>query len=149
MVAQSFSKFNTKSHQDILNIVIEKDMTEENEISRIILDCAYKVHTKLGSGLLEKVYRECLAYELTKCGLEVKQECPFPVIYEDIRMDCGYRVDILVNNKVIVELKVVEEFTLEHTAQCLTYMRLSDCRLSLLLNFYKKSLKDGIKRLIL
>ena len=149
MVAQSFSKFNTKSHQDILNIVIEKDMTEENEISRIILDCAYKVHTKLGSGLLEKVYRECLAYELTKCGLEVKQEKAFPVVYEDIKMDCGYRVDILVNNKVIVELKVVEEFTLEHTAQCLTYMRLSECRLGLLLNFYKKSLKDGIKRLIL
>ena len=124
-------------------------MTEENEISRIILDCAYKVHTKLGPGLLEKVYRECLAYELTKCGFEVKQECPFPVIYEDIKMDCGYRVDILVNNKVIVELKVVEEFTLEHTAQCLTYMRLSECRLGLLLNFYKKSLKDGIKRLIL
>ena len=149
MVAQSFSKFNTKSHQDILNIVIEKDMTEENEISRIILDCAYKVHTKLGSGLLEKVYRECLAYELTKCGLEVKQEKAFPVVYEDIKMDCGYRVDILVNNKVLVELKVVEEFTLEHTAQCLTYMRLSECRLGLLLNFYKKSLKDGIKRLIL
>jgi GxxExxY protein len=124
-------------------------MTEENEISRIILDCAYKVHTKLGSGLLEKVYRECLAYELTKCGLEVKQEYPFPVVYEDIKMDCGYRVDIIVNNKVIVELKVVEEFTLEHTAQCLTYMRLSECRLGLLLNFYKKSLKDGIKRLIL
>ena len=124
-------------------------MTEENEISRIVLDCAYKVHTKLGSGLLEKVYRECLAYELAKCWLEVKQECPFPVIYEDIKMDCGYRVDILVNNKVIVELKVVEEFTLEHTAQCLTYMRLSECRLGLLLNFYKKSLKDGIKRLIL
>ena len=124
-------------------------MTEENEISRIILDCAYKVHTKLGPGLLEKVYRECLAYELAKCGLEVKQEYPFPVIYEDIKMDCGYRVDILVNNKVIVELKVVEEFTLEHTAQCLTYMRLSECRLGLLLNFYKKSLKDGIKRLIL
>jgi GxxExxY protein len=149
MVAQSFSKFNTMSHQDILNILIEKDMTEENEISRIILDCAYKVHTKLGSGLLEKVYRECLAYELTKCGLEVKQEKAFPVVYEDIKMDCGYRVDIIVNNKVIVELKVVEEFTLEHTAQCLTYMRLSECRLGLLLNFYKKSLKDGIKRLIL
>jgi GxxExxY protein len=124
-------------------------MTEENEISRIILDCAYKVHTKLGPGLLEKVYRECLAHELTKCGLEVKQECPFPVIYEDIKMDCGYRVDILVNNKVIVELKVVEDFTIEHTAQCLTYMKLSECRLGLLLNFYKKSLKDGIKRLIL
>ena len=124
-------------------------MTEENEISRIILDCAYKVHTKLGSGLLEKVYRECLAYELTKYGLDVIQEKPFPVTYEDIKMDCGYRVDIIVNNKVIIELKVVEDFTIEHTAQCLTYMRLSECRLGLLLNFYKKSLKDGIKRLIL
>jgi len=124
-------------------------MNEENEISRIILDCAYKVHTKLGSGLLEKVYRECLAYELKNCGLAVEQEKPFPVIYEDIKMDCGYRVDIIVNNKVIIELKVVEEFTIEHTAQCLTYIRLSDCKLGLLLNFYKKSLKDGIKRLIL
>jgi GxxExxY protein len=124
-------------------------MQEENEISRIILNCAYKVHTKLGSGLLEKVYRECLAYELKNCGLAVEQEKTFPVIYEDIKMDCGYRVDIIVNNKVIIELKVVEEFTIEHTAQCLTYMRLSDCKLGLLLNFYKKSLKDGIKRLIL
>ena len=129
--------------------MIQKDMTDENEISRIILDCAYKVHTKLGSGLLEKVYRECLAYELTKYGLDVQQEKAFPVIYEDIKMDCGYRVDIIVNNKVIIELKVIEDFTIEHTAQCLTYMRLSECKLGLLLNFYKKSLKDGIKRLIL
>ncbi len=122
---------------------------EENQLSKIILDCAYKVHSRLGSGLLEKVYRECLSYELTKSGLNVKQEQPFPVMYEDIKMDCGYRVDILVNNKVIVELKVVEDFTVEHIAQCLTYMRMSDCKLGLLLNFYKKSLKDGIKRLIL
>ena len=124
-------------------------MIEENEISRIVLDCAYKVHTKLGSGLLEKVYRECLAYELIKCGLDVEQEKSFPVIYKEIRMDCGYRVDLIINNKVIVELKVVEDFTIEHTAQCLTYMRLSNCKLGLLLNFYKKSLKDGIKRLII
>ncbi len=124
-------------------------MTEENEISRIVLDCAFKIHTKLGSGLLEKVYRECLAYELMRCGLEVKQEKAFTVVYEDIKMDCGYRVDIIVNDKVIVELKVVENFTIDHTAQCLTYMRLSECKLGLLLNFYKKSLKDGIKRLIL
>jgi GxxExxY protein len=87
--------------------------------------------------------------ELIKCGLNVVQEKPFPVIYEDIKMDCGYRVDLIINNKVIVELKVVEEFTIEHTAQCLTYMRLSNCKLGLLLNFYKKSLKDGIKRLII
>lgn len=99
-------------------------MIEENDISRIVLDCAFKVHTKLGSGLLEKVYRECLAYELQKCGLKVEQEKSFPVIYEEIKMDCGYRVDLIVNNKVIVELKVVEDFTIEHTAQCLTYMRL-------------------------
>lgn len=124
-------------------------MIEENEISRIILDCAYKVHTKLGSGLLEKVYRKCFAYDLIKCGLDVQQEKAFPIIYEDIKMDCGYRVDIIVNNKVIIELKVVEDFTIEHTAQCLTYMRHSECNLGLLLNFYKKSLKDGIKRLIL
>ena len=131
------------------DIVNHTNMTEENDISRIILDCAFKVHTKLGSGLLERVYRECLAYELTKCGLDVKQEKAFPVIYDEIKFDCGYRVDIIVNDKVIVELKVVENFTIEHTAQCLTYMRLSDCKLGLLLNFYKKSLKDGIKRLIL
>ena len=124
-------------------------MQEENEISRIILDCAFKVHTKLGSGLLEKVYRECLAYELIKCGLDVKQEKAFPVIYEDIKMDCGYRVDIIVNDKVIIELKVVEDFTLEHVAQCLTYFRFSDCKLGLLLNFYKKSLKHEIKRIII
>lgn len=124
-------------------------MQEENDLSRIILDCAYKVHTKLGSGLLEKVYRECLAYELEMLGLDVKQEKAFPIIYEEIKFDCGYRVDIIVNNKVIIELKVVEDFTIEHTAQCLTYMRLSGCKLGLLLNFYKKSLKDGIKRLII
>lgn len=99
--------------------------------------------------MLEKVYRECLAYELIKCGLDVEQEKSFPVIYEEIRMNCGYRVDLIINNKVIVELKVVEDFTIEHTAQCLTCMRLSNCKLGLLLNFYKKSLKDGIKRLII
>ncbi|SHF47994.1 GxxExxY protein [Flavobacterium fontis] len=124
-------------------------MKEENEISRMVLQCAYKVHTKLGSGLLEKVYRECLAYELRKEGLIVEQEKPFPVYYEEVKMDCGYRVDLFINNKVIVELKVVDEFTIEHIAQCLTYMRLSESRLGLLLNFYKKSMKDGIKRLVL
>lgn len=124
-------------------------MKEENEISRMVLQCAYKVHTKLGSGLLEKVYRECLAYELRKEGLIVEQEKPFPVYYEEVKMDCGYRVDLFINNKVIVELKVVDEFKIEHIAQCLTYMRLSESRLGLLLNFYKKSMKDGIKRLVL
>ena len=114
-------------------------MTEENEISRIILDCAYKVHTKLGSGLLEKVYRECLAYELTKCGLEVKQECPFPVIYEDIKMDCGYRVDIIVNNKVIIELKAAVSLCEEHECQLLNYLKATELEIGLLLNFGKRT----------
>ena len=122
---------------------------DENAISKLILDCAFKIHTNLGSGLLEKVYRECLAFELKKLGLKVEQEIAMPVIYEDIKLDCGYRIDILVNRKVIIELKVVENFTVEHVAQTLTYMRFADCKLGLLLNFYKKSLKDGIKRLIL
>ncbi len=122
---------------------------DENEISKIVLDCAFKVHSKLGSGLLEKVYRECLAYEIAKTGLMVEQEVPIPIYYEEVKMDCGYRIDILVENKLVIELKVVDEFTIEHIAQCLTYMRFSDCKLGLLLNFYKRSLKDGIKRVIL
>jgi GxxExxY protein len=121
----------------------------EDQISKIVLDCAFKVHSSLGSGLLEKVYRECLAYEIAKTGLMVEQEVAVPVYYEEIKMDCGYRIDILVENKLVIELKVVDEFTIEHIGQCLTYMRFSNCKLGLLLNFYKRSLKDGIKRLIL
>ncbi len=122
---------------------------DENAISKVVLDCAFKIHTQLGSGLLEKVYRECLAYELTKAGLLAEQEVSIPVIYETVKLDCGYRIDILINKKVIIELKVVENFTIEHIAQTLTYMRFANCKLGLLLNFYKKSLKEGIKRLIL
>ncbi|WP_298147206.1 GxxExxY protein [Flavobacterium sp.] len=124
-------------------------MEQENELSNIILDCAYKVHSKLGPGLLENVYKKCLAHELSKRGLNVVVEKPYPVVYDSIKMECGYRVDIIVNNIVIIELKVVEDFSKEHIAQCLTYLRLSNCKLALLLNFYKCSLKDGIKRVIL
>jgi len=121
----------------------------ENEISKIVLDCAFKVHSILGPGLLESTYRSCLAYELRKAGLNVKEEHPLPLNYEEIKLECGYRIDLLVNSKVIVELKTVEEFTEVHQAQILTYMKLSDCRLGLLINFYVKSLKNGIKRFIL
>lgn len=121
----------------------------ENEISKVILDCAFKVHTALGPGLLEKVYQECLAYELVKEGLKVEVEKPMPLVYEDIKFDCGYRIDLWVERKVVVELKVVEAFNDVHIAQILTYMRLSESKLGLLLNFYTKSLKNGIKRLIL
>jgi GxxExxY protein len=122
---------------------------DENTTSRVILDCAFKVHSVLGPGLLESAYRECLYYELQKAGLKVEKEKPMPLVYEEVKSDCGYRIDLLVDNKVIVELKVVECFNEVHIAQTLTYMRLSKCKLGLLLNFYVKSMKDGIKRLIL
>ena len=121
----------------------------ENEISKIILDCAFKVHTILGPGLLESTYRACLAYELEKSRLKVEREKPLPLVYEEVRLECGYRIDILVENKVVIELKTVEAFSDVHIAQTLTYMKLSGCHLGLLLNFYTKSLKNGIKRLIL
>ncbi len=121
----------------------------ENQISKIVLDCAFKVHSSLGPGLLEKVYQECLAYEIGKSGLKVEVEKPLPLVYEEIHFECGYRIDLLIENKVVIELKVVEAFNDVHIAQTLTYMRLSECKLGLLLNFYTKSLKDGIKRLIL
>lgn len=121
----------------------------ENEISKVILDCAFKVHTLLGPGLLEKVYQECLAFELRNLGLKVEVEKPMPLIYKEIKFDCGYRIDLLVEGKVVIELKVVEAFNDVHIAQTLTYMKLSGSKLGLLLNFYTKSLKDGIKRLAL
>ncbi len=121
----------------------------ENEISKVILDCAFKIHTALGPGLLESAYRECLSFELNKNGLFVEKEKPIPLVYEEVRLDCGYRIDLLIENKVVIEIKVVEAFCDVHIAQTLTYMKLSGCKLGLLINFYTKSLKNGIKRLIL
>lgn len=121
----------------------------ENEISKIIINSAFKIHKTIGSGLLEKVYKECLEYELNKAGLFVEKEKPIPVVYESVQMDCGYRIDLLVERKVVIELKVVEEFNDSHIAQTLTYMRFANCKLGLLLNFYKSYFKEGIKRLVL
>jgi GxxExxY protein len=122
---------------------------ETNTITREILDSAYKVHTALGPGLLESAYRTCLVYELRKKGLKVEEEKALPLVYEDVKLDCGYRIDIFVEGNVVVELKTVEAFTDVHTAQVLTYLKLSGNKVGLLLNFYTKSLKNGIKRLIL
>ena len=121
---------------------------EINQITHEILDSAYKVHSAFGPGLLESAYQACLVYELKKKGLKVEVEKPLPLIYEEIKLECGYRIDILVENQVVVELKTVETFTDVHTAQVLTYLKLSGNKVGLLLNFYTKSLKDGIKRLI-
>ena len=122
---------------------------EINQITHEILDSAFKVHSVLGPGLLESAYRSCLVYELKKKGFYIEEEKPLPLIYEEVKLDCGYRIDILVEGKVVIELKTVEAFTDVHTAQVLTYLRLSGNHVGLLLNFYTKSLKDGIKRLVL
>ncbi|MBP7497379.1 MAG: GxxExxY protein [Bacteroidales bacterium] len=120
----------------------------ENEISNKIIGCALMVHTELGPGLLESTYEECLFYELTKSGFNVDKQRALPLIYKDVKLDAGYRIDLLVDNKVIIEIKVVNEFNDIHIAQVLTYLKLSGCKLGLLLNFNVKSLKDGIKRIV-
>ncbi len=120
-----------------------------NEITHEILDSAYKIHSALGPGLLESAYRICLAYELRKKGLKVEEEKPVPVIYEEVKLDCGYRLDLLVENTVVIELKTVNEFNDVHLAQILTYLRFAEKHTGLLLNFYVKSFKNGIKRVSL
>ena len=120
----------------------------ENEISYKILNSAYKIHTALGPGLLENAYQECLFYELQKQGLIVEKEKTLPLVYEEVKLDAGYRIDLLVENKVVIELKSVSELNDVHTAQVLTYLKLSGCKLGLLINFNVKSLKNGIKRIV-
>jgi GxxExxY protein len=122
---------------------------ETNKITELILEAAFKVHSKLGPGLLESAYKACLAYELKKIGLKVEVEKALPLIYDDLTLDCGYRIDILVENQVIVELKAVDTLNDVHISQGLTYLKLSGNKVGLLLNFNTKSLKDGIKRLVM
>jgi len=121
---------------------------KENEITDKIIGCAIKVHSNLGPGLLESAYKECLYFELVKSGLTVEKEKPLPLIYEEVKMDCGYRIDLLVENCVVIEIKSVEAINDIHVAQVLTYLKLSKCRIGLLMNFNVVKLKDGIKRLI-
>lgn len=119
------------------------------ELTSSILHCAYKVHTALGPGLLESAYEECLHYELEKTGLIVVRQKPMPLIYEGNKMELGYRVDLLVEDKVIIEIKSVEAINPVHLAQIMTYLKLSQCRIGFLINFNVQSLKEGIKRVIL
>ena len=121
---------------------------EINDLTQIILDCSYRVHSALGPGLLESTYEECLFYELNLNGLKVEKQKSLPLVYKDIKLNVGYRLDLLVENQVIVEIKAVENLNEVHTAQVLTYLKLSECKIGLLLNFNVKSLKYGIKRLI-
>ena len=120
----------------------------EEEIGKLVIDSAMKVHSALGPGLLESAYRACLAHELELRGLDVSQEKPLPVLYEGAEISVGYRIDLLLNQKVIVELKAVEKLLPIHAAQLLCYLKLSGCKLGFLINFNVLHLKDGIKRVV-
>jgi GxxExxY protein len=120
----------------------------ENELSRIVFDCALKVHQSLGPGLLESAYEECLFYELKKMGLSVEKQKPLPLIYEEVKLDVGYRLDIIIENKLIIEIKSVEALNDVHFAQLLTYLKLTNCKLGLLINFNVSLIKNGVKRVV-
>jgi len=120
----------------------------ENEIAKEIVDAAYRIHVALGPGLLESVYEVVLEYELKKRGLKVVRQVRMPVVYENVILDDGYRADLLVGDKVIVELKSVEELAAVHKKQLLTYLRLADKRLGLLINFGEALMKRGISRVV-
>jgi len=123
-------------------------MIEENKLSNIVIGAAIEVHSQLGPGLLESAYQECLYFELKDRGLKVRREVAMPIKYKSIKLDHGYRMDLLVEDKLVLELKTVEEFTDVHLAQLLTYLRLGNYKLGLLLNFHSARIKDGIKRVV-
>jgi GxxExxY protein len=120
----------------------------ENEISTSVIGCAIKVHKALGPGLLESAYEECLFYEIGKAGLNVIKQKALPLVYEEIKLEVGYRIDILVENKLIIEVKAVEALNDVHLAQVLTYLKLSNCKLGLLMNFNVANMAEGIKRVV-
>lgn len=122
---------------------------EINQITEKIIGCSIEVHKQLGPGLLESAYEECLYYELKKMGLNVKKQLALPLIYKDIKLDAGYRIDLLVENKVIVEIKSVDALAEIHKAQLMTYLKLAEIKVGLLLNFNVVQLKDGIVRWII
>jgi GxxExxY protein len=120
----------------------------ENEIAKLIVNAAYQVHVELGPGLLESAYEACLVYELVNAGLQVSNQIDLPVYYKDMKLNCNYRIDILVERKVIIEVKAVSILKEVHLAQTITYLKLSNCKLGLLINFNEAKIKDGIKRVI-
>lgn len=120
----------------------------ENELSNIVIGIAIDVHRTLGPGLLENAYKECLFYKLRKEGFLVEKEKVMPLVYEDIKLDCGYRIDLLIENKLVLELKSVEDLNDVHFAQTLTYLKLGKFKLGLLINFNVDLLKHGIKRVV-
>jgi GxxExxY protein len=123
-------------------------MMTENELSKIVFNCALKVHQNLGPGLLESAYEECLFYELMKTGLDIQKQKALPLVYEEVKLDIGYRIDIIIENKLILEIKSVEALNDIHFAQLLTYLKLTNCKLGMLINFNVLLIKNGIKRVV-
>lgn len=120
----------------------------ENEISNKIIGLAIEVHTALGPGLLESAYKECLYYKIGKSGLLIEKEKPMPLVFEDVKLECGYRIDLLVEKKIVIEIKSVEALNDVHLAQTLTYIKLGNYKLGLLMNFNVFKLRDGIRRVV-
>lgn len=120
----------------------------DNELTHNIIGCAMDIHKVLGPGLLESAYKECLHFKLIQNNLYVEKEKPMPLIYEKVKLDCGYRIDLLVENKIVIEVKSVDTLNSIHLAQTLTYLKLGNYKLGLLINFNVVRLKDGIKRVI-
>lgn len=127
---------------------MEYSIERENEIAGRVIGIAIEVHRSLGPGLLESAYKECLQYKLQQSGFYVEREKPMPLIYEDVKLNCGYRIDLLVESKLVIEVKCVDAINEIHMAQILTYMRLGNFKLGLLINFHVIMLKLGIKRVI-
>ncbi|MBW0178368.1 GxxExxY protein [Sediminibacterium sp.] len=121
---------------------------QQSIITSQILKAAYLVHSNLGPGLLESAYEACLYYELLTTGFIVERQVPMPLIYKEVKLETGYRIDILVERSIVIEVKAVETFTDVHIAQMITYLKLSNCKVGLLINFHVNSLKNGIKRVV-
>jgi GxxExxY protein len=125
-----------------------KAAKDENELSKIILDAAFRVHTAIGPGLLESAYEACLAYELRNEGLKVLTQVPLPLVYREVKLDVGYKLDLLVEDLVVIEIKSVDRLAAIHQAQVISYLKLSEKKLGILINFNTLHLRDGIKRIV-
>ncbi|HMT72843.1 MAG TPA: GxxExxY protein [Chitinophagaceae bacterium] len=129
-------------------LILKVQLMEINSITEKIIGCAIEVHKQLGPGMLESAYEECLYYELTSAGLQIERQKAVPVVYKEVKLDCGYRIDLLVENAIVVELKVADGFNPVHEAQILTYMKFAEKKTGLLINFNVTLLKNGIKRYV-
>ena len=120
----------------------------ENDLSRIVFELGMKIHRKLGAGLFESVYEECLFYELKKAGLKVEKQKTLPIVYEELKIENAFKLDLIVEHKLILEIKTVEFISEVYKAQLLTYLKMTNCKLGLILNFRTAVFKDGVKRVV-